>query len=437
VHVCQRWRNLILGSASYLDLCLVCTFGTPVADMLAHSPPLPLIIDHNDVDGTPTAEDEEGIVLALKQRDRVHRIRLCMPVLKLQKLLMTIEEEYPILECMILAPSIKEDRALILPGTLRAPHLHHLVLSGFAFPLPTESRLLTTAIRLVTFFLYIEHPSTDPRPTVLLRWLSSMPQLEMFFIGFSHPVPHRDLEGQPIHGPVTTRVTLPNLRRLVFQGVSAYLESLVRRITAPSLEKLDIIFFEQLTFFVPRLLQFMNTVENLEFSCAKVQLFNESVSVDVYTREEAEMCTLSICIHCRHFDRQVSSVSQISDSLSQIFSAVEDLTLEHEVHDQSSEEHNEADRTEWRKLLRSFTKVKTLRIDHGLVGDLSRCLQLDDGELALELLPELQVLTISGTRSGDVDNAFTSFIDACQNAGRPVTVTLESNCDEVGNDLNT
>ena len=48
---------------------------------------------------------------------------------------------------------MKEDRALILPETLRVPHLHHLVLSGFAFP--TESQLLTSAIRLVTFFLYI------------------------------------------------------------------------------------------------------------------------------------------------------------------------------------------------------------------------------------------------------------------------------------------
>ena len=48
-HVCQRWRNLrgrmptqvwvILGSVSYLGLCLVCTSGTPVADMLDYSPP--------------------------------------------------------------------------------------------------------------------------------------------------------------------------------------------------------------------------------------------------------------------------------------------------------------------------------------------------------------------------------------------------------------
>ena len=45
-HVCQRWRNLILGSASYLGLSLVCLEGTPVANMLTHSPPLPLVIDY-------------------------------------------------------------------------------------------------------------------------------------------------------------------------------------------------------------------------------------------------------------------------------------------------------------------------------------------------------------------------------------------------------
>jgi hypothetical protein len=113
-------------------------------------------------------------------------------------------------------------------------------------------------------------------------------------------------------------------------------------------------------------------------------------------------------------------MAQISKSLSQIFSAIEHLTLEHEAHSQSSEEHDEVDRTEWRNLLRPFSNVKTLRIEDGLVEELSRCLQLEDGELPLELLPQLQELTCSG--SGDTGDAFTSFIDARQNAGRPVTL---------------
>ena len=88
-------------------------------------------------------------------------------------------------------------------------------------------------------------------------------------------------------------------------------------------------------------------------------------------------------------------------------------------HSRSSGEHNEVERTEWRKLLRSFTNVKTLHIEDGLVGELSRYLRLDDGENPTGLLPELQELTYSGIGN---PNAFTSFIDARQNAGCPVTL---------------
>jgi hypothetical protein len=119
----------------------------------------------------------------------------------------------------------------------------------------------------------------------------------------------------------------------------------------------------------------------------------------------------------------VSSVAQISDLLSQIFSAVELLTLEHEVHSWSPGGHPAVDSAEWRKLLRPFSNAKTLRIDKGLVEDISRFLQLDDGELALELLPKLQELTYSG---GGRQDAFASFIDARENAGRPVTLVRRS-----------
>jgi hypothetical protein len=119
-HVCRRWRNLILGSAPYLRLCLVCTYGTPVADMLAHSPPLPLVIDYHDHD--ITAEDEESISLALEHRERVRRIRLTIPVPKLQKLIMAIDGEYPLLEYLILGDLRKEKRTVLI---LFPKHLRH------------------------------------------------------------------------------------------------------------------------------------------------------------------------------------------------------------------------------------------------------------------------------------------------------------------------
>ncbi|KAI0275538.1 hypothetical protein BGY98DRAFT_49118 [Russula aff. rugulosa BPL654] len=180
VHVCQRWRNLILGSASYLGLCLVCTYGTPVADMLVHSPPLPLVIDYQRKD--ITAEDEEAMILALAQRDRVRRIRFNLPVPKLQKLIMAIDGEYPILEYLILMEPPENTRTvLILPETLQTPHLRHLAIDC---SIPIRSPLLGTAAGLVTLYLVLHHPITYFQPTVLLRWLSLMPQLEMLLIFF-------------------------------------------------------------------------------------------------------------------------------------------------------------------------------------------------------------------------------------------------------------
>ena len=70
IQVCRRWRYIILDSVSHLDLCLLCTYGIPVTDMLAYSPPLPLIIDHLDESHDITTRDEEDILHALQHHDR-------------------------------------------------------------------------------------------------------------------------------------------------------------------------------------------------------------------------------------------------------------------------------------------------------------------------------------------------------------------------------
>ena len=392
----------------------------PVADILAHSPPFPLVIEYNDTEGNRelTAEDEDGIILALEQRDRVRRVRLQMSVPNLQKIIMAIDEEYPVLEYLIIHP-LKEDdsTAFTLPGTFQAPHLRPLALK--LFHLPTQSRLLTFATGLVTLAFVARHSSAHFQPNVMLQWLSLMPQLETLLIVFLLPVSSRDVERQLMHTP---HVTLPNLRWILFRGVKPYLEALVRRITAPRLEKFIIHFFEQLTFSVPRLLEFMNTIENLRFDSAKIWFSRDGVHMRLCPREKSQMYALSIDICCCHLDWQVSSMAQVFDSLSQLFSPVEHLSIEHRVHSRSTEEHNEVDPTEWHKLLRSLSNVKTFRIINGLVEELSRCLRLDDGELPMELLPELQELTYSG--SGDVSDVFKPFIEARQKASRPVTLAL-------------
>jgi hypothetical protein len=414
--------------------------------MLAHSPPFPLTVDYCSEDDI-IAEDEEGILLALEQRHRIRHLRLLFPVQKLRKLIMAIDEEFPVLEYLIMGSPLEDNTALVLPETLQAPNLHHLALGGFACPI--RSRLHPTAVGLVTLCLVIVHPSAYFQPNILLQWISFMPQLESLDILFTFPVPNRDMERQLTHTPITTHISLTNLRIFCFRGVSAYLETVVCRITAPRLERLQILLFQQLTFSVPLLPQFMNTTENLRFDNAEIMFKSKEIDVLMFFRK-ADKYAFGVIVDCWHLDWQVSSAAQICNALSQVFSAVESLTLVHEVHSQSSEEHNDVDRIDWRNLLRSFINVKTLRVDDGLIEELSRCLRLEDGELPLELLPELQELTCFGSR--DTGDALTSFIDSRQNAGRPVTLVrhgpspsplfsgppaITSPSDEAGNDIET
>ena len=423
-HVCQRWRNITLGSASYLGISLVCTYRTPVADMLAHSPPLPLVVDYNTRGRDISTDDEEGTILALTQRNRVLRVRLNR---SLQKFIATMDEEYPILEFLVIGlPDEDESTILRFPETLQAPHLRHLRLRSFA--LPTGSQLLTTAVGLATLSLIMVHPSTYFHPNTLLQWISLMPQLETLTIYFTFSIPNRDVERQLTHVLTIAPVTLPNLRHFVFHGVSTYLEALVHRVTTPRLKKLRIEFFSQLTFFVPRLLQLMSTADDLRSHSAKLSFVDKKIEMAIYPHGDIgpgdiEKYAFVVVVFCWHLDWQLSSMAQISNSLNQVFSAVEHLNLVHKVHSRSAEEHNEVDRTEWRRLLRPFSNVKALSIAKALVKDLSRCLQVEDGELPLEVLPELQELTYSG--SADTGDAFTSFVDARRNAGRPVTLVRQ------------
>ncbi|KAF8488041.1 hypothetical protein F5888DRAFT_1639463 [Russula emetica] len=225
-----------------------------------------------------TAEDEEGVLLALEQRHRVRHLRLVLPVWNLQKLVMAIDGEFPILEYLIVDSSPKYGTVLELPETLQAPLLRHLALRGFSCPI--QSRLLPTALKSLV-------------------------------IHFTFPVSNRVVGRQLTHAPITTHITLPNLRFLWFKGVSAYLEVV------------------QLMFSVPHLAQFMDTTENFRFDNAMIKFKGKEI--------------------------HVSSAAQICNAISQVFSAVERLTLRHEVHGQSSEEHNDVDRIEWRNLLRLAT----------------------------------------------------------------------------------
>ena len=325
-----------------------------------------------------------------------------------------MDRQFPILERMYIVSQTEDDTSLDLPRTFQAPLLRHFSL--FHVALPIRSPLLTTAVGLVTLWLDDIPPSAYFPPTYLLARLSLMPQLENLEIRFHSPLANRDVV------PIMTHITLPNLRRFSFKGVSTYLEGLLSRISAPALNFLQVSLFSQLTFAVPRLLQFIDTSEILSFRTIRLIFHNHFAHLVVSEAEGQRSYFFELQIMCRHLDWQVSSAAQIFDTLQPVLSVVEKLTLNHEGHSQSSEWHNEADHAQWRELLRPFSNLKTLHVQDELVVKLARSLQTEDGEPPLKLLPSLEVVGYSG---GDgARDAFTRFIDERQVAGHPVNLTM-------------
>jgi hypothetical protein len=126
------------------------------------------------------------------------------------------------------------------------------------------------------------------------------------------------------------------------------LEAIICRITTPRLEQLTIQFFNQIMLSIPRLVQFLNTTESLKFDSVKLELSDKRVRVGSYLRESGVLA-FSMEVYGWHLNWGLSSMAQSSNELSQVFSAADHLSLEHKAHSQPSEEHNEVDRSEFRK----------------------------------------------------------------------------------------
>jgi len=411
-------------SAFHLDMHILCTNGTPVLETLAHLPPLPLVVDYQDATATIRAKDELGMSHALQLRDRVRRVVLSILPASLHKLLVLMDDSYPILEHLCLSSTAKEDAGLILPKTFMAPNLCHLNLLGIS--LSTKLPLLSSTVALVTLTLANIQSSGYFLPKHIVARLRLLPQLEELSICFSIPIPRPSAESELL-GALETPVTLPVLKRLTFRGVSAYLESLVAQIRAPLLEHLGITIFNQVAFALPHLSHFTNTTEGLKLPIASVIFEYDSVSVVADQRGREQRAdgppSFSFRVMCRQFDWQVDCAVQICNALMSALSGVEELTLDFDGQRIPTEWQDGAvNGATWRELLRPFVGARELRICHALSWELSFALQSDEAGLDPLLLPYLQELSPQ-LEEEHANNAFSWFVEARQIAGRPVRVS--------------
>ena len=383
IHVCRKWRHLILSSPNRLDLHLVCTYGTPVEDMLSHSPPLPLIIYYPSLTYKIPAADEEGIIYALQQPDRVHRINVTAPTTVLCKLFIAMACEFPILERLFLGLSTTSRAGSALPEKFLAPLLRHLTL--FKISLPIQSQLLRQAENLITLRFWELSASPEFHPAHLVAQLLGMSRLEILEVQFYTAIPNRRFESpaQPIP------ITLPSLKRLYFLGGSTYLEGILARINAPFLSKFNVTYFNQLTFNLSHLLQFVHTIGTFSFRFTDIHFGEKSVSVVADKLPiRAGSYSFSVRVECQPLGWQAACAAQICHTLNPLLAGAERLTIG--FHKDGSEPwKDEIDVEMWHGFLRTFAGVKSLQFTGALVGNLLRLLQLDEGVLPLKLLPKL------------------------------------------------
>ena len=421
VHVCQRWRSLVFGSPLRLDLCLRCTWETPVREMLDVWPPLPIEIYLDD------SHDADNIIATLKHRDRVREISILNPTSpQLEGLASILQEPFPALTSLRLNA---DENAPALPDTFlggSAPRLQTLVLLDIPFPgLP---KLLLSATDISYLFLG-EIPRTGYiSPEAMVTGLSALTSLTHLTIHFKSPAPRPDRRGPP--PPTLARVILPALEVLGFRGVSEYLEYLVARIDAPRLLTLCIIFFNQVIFNIQQLPYFIGHTRILRSSShAAVYFSNDRVSISLYPTDPLGT-RLWLIICCKAVDWQVRSMGQICDQLSFLSSTAEQLEVSCRFLDSNWQVDMED--TEWLKLFRPFTAVRTLRIRRQLQPLIVPALQELTGEWATEVLPALDSVYLEEYQpSGSEHQAIKPFIAARQYSDHPVAVHLWDRSDAI------
>ena len=408
IQVCRRWRQLILGSPSHLNLHLLCTDGTPVADMLDHSPPLPIIINYQNTCATMTPEDEEGVLLALQHHNRVRRVVLHAPSQGLHRFLTAMNEHFPILERLSIFPTTDDEAKLVMPRTFQAPRLSHLALLGVT--LSAEPRSLASAVSLVALTLTISRVFVYLPPEDLAAQLQFVSLLEELSITFSVPIPRSRFQKHAIYTPMT-RTTLLSLKRFVFRGPSAYLEGLLAQIITPCLRNFDVTLFNQLIFDLPVLSQFISATADRRSPFANVNFNQNIISISVCNHKEAQGDqSFYLHVSCKPFDWQVRSAVQICSALGQMLPGVEELSLDFYEHEMPREWRNIVDSRTWIELVRPFKGVKKLCVGHALALDLSHTLKPEE-ETSELLLPVLKELVVE---EGYEDDAFTAFIEARQ-----------------------
>ncbi|KAI0267112.1 hypothetical protein BC834DRAFT_96605 [Gloeopeniophorella convolvens] len=273
-HVCQRWRQIIVASPGRLGLSILCSWGLPIADILRLSPPeLPLSIyfpsGRSGFDKTP--DPMTDILLALGQLDRARHITIDAPGPEMKQLLLMVNRPSPRLATL----SITSHEIVSLPPSFTIEgnkYLRKIEFENIRYPLPSAP-----TVAEFSFSLCDDGSILEPRNNVLqdlVCHLCTMPLLERLTLELLVPqdvLPIKD----------KSRISLPRLSVLTFEGWHSHLEELISIIDAPVLLNLNICFRqdENTPFALPELASYIRTSSRLNASAAQVGVIDDSFCI--------------------------------------------------------------------------------------------------------------------------------------------------------------
>jgi hypothetical protein len=424
-HVCQRWRHLVFDCPRRLDLRLVYTYKNPARKTLDLWPLLPISIWYpkSSQYRRLASEDEDNVLTALKQPDRICEINLSMTRQFALKSAGSMGVSFQALERLHLR-SQDTIRSLTIPIDFlggSTPRLREIHLIGTSFP--TLPLLLLSARALVTLQLD-EIPNAGYfSPDQLAASLSGMNQLKSLKIHFLPPNSHE----RTIDVVLPSRSVLPSLTEFVFKGNCEYVEDLVSRIEAPALDQIDITFLEQPTFGIPRLSRFIGRTKEVKSPHRmSIRLSEDDITITQHfqRRPSSLSGTFQLQIPCEELDRQVPLLIHVCRHLSELLSGVERIDIRAFPRLSSWMEGEEMDSTVWLELLRPFRGVKKLEVTGGLVSSIASALERVTGEMARIVLPALRDLHLFDSPS-PFASTIEPFVAARQLCNRPVTVHYE------------
>lgn len=389
VHVCRRWRRIVLASPRRLDLRILCTTRTEVK-ALHIWPTLPIKVWA----ARGMWEGADNIVAALEHSDRICQILLDNPPsFLLETIGKAMQAVFPALTNLRLCASTRDETVPVFPeGFLggSAPHLRSCKLSGVS--IPRIWKILLSANRLIDVRLERIPHSGYISPEAMVTALSAASNLKELELGFQSPR-SRPGRGDSLPPPLA-RIALPALTLFRFHGVSEYAERFLSLIDVPSLRHANITFFNQLIFDTPHLHAFFARTDPFKAHKRAVVVFDRH---GVYFKLGPGFpwqfsCTLRIS--CAKLDWQLSSIAQVCGSSSPPFSTLERLDIREDSFPPHRQDDSDVENAQWLELLRPFTALKDVHLVKDLARLVAPALQdLSTGVNVTEVLPTLQILS--------------------------------------------